>query len=231
MSLNALLSRSHGFMKNRSMFLIRLFQQHDIKEAKNFVVYMWSKAMVHQSIRLNKQDATELADYFVDSYLLNGYSYGLFEKASGKLAGLFLSDLFDLSKERVSTMPEVNKVKPLILEAERQVSSKIPSSGCFYDLILGGVHPDFRRLGVNREINLHAIEIAKYYGCVGVGGPVSSAYAFRVCTKNGFECLWKTKISSFRDPKTGVLLYPNCDPKHEDYYYVYKSLNQNLSKL
>ena len=90
MSLKSIIANHRfNFVKEREKFVFREVEQKDRDEALKMVRYFWTDAFVHKCMRVGEKEADILAEYYVDTYFLNGLTIGVFEKATGNNKCIF----------------------------------------------------------------------------------------------------------------------------------------------
>ena len=230
MSLKSILSHSYGFVKNKEKFIFREIERKDYNEALKMSSLYFTNGIVHKSMRVGEKEANILAKYYVDSYLFNGLSIGVFEKESGKLIGLTMNNIHNFKDERVDRVPKEHPYRSLQLATERDYfNSKKDDDGKFFDYIFGMLYPEYGKHNIFTEMQMMSQEIARLHGCTEMGGICSSLYIYKICTKFGHVCDAKIKVSEFVDPETGLKPFVDFNPKHEYFYWV--SLSLKDSKL
>ena len=230
MSLKSIVSHSYGYVKNKEKFIFREMERKDYDEALKMVSWFWTDAFVHKSMRVDEKEANILAKYYVDSYLFNGLSIGVFDKESGKLICLAMSSIYNFKDKRVKKVPKEHTFRSLQLATERDYfNSKKDDDGRIFEYIFGLVYPEYGKHNIFTEVSIMSLDLARLHGCTEMGGICSSLYTYKICTKFGHVCGAKIKVSEFVDPGTGLKLFTDINPKHEYFYWV--SLSLKDSKL
>merc|ERR1719427_140634 len=172
-------------------------------------------------MRVDEKKAKILAKYYVDSYLFNGLSVGVFEKEKGKMVALAMSTLYNFGDERVERVPKEHTFRSLQLALENDYfKSKSIEDGTFLEFGIGAVYPEYAMHNISTEALAILEAIARFYGCSAIGGICSSLYTYKVCDLLGHVCTKKIKVSEFYNSKT--ISNVDLNPKHEYFYWVTK---------
>jgi len=230
----ALLKRNYGLMKNRELFEFKHFTNEHTEEAEKVVNYFATTAFVHDSMKLQPEDALKVSKWYVNSNLLNGLSVGVFDKETGKLVGLSF-----ISKESYGKLPDSSGIPECYQEQDRLkeslqadiISGKPAERGSYMKTTLVVVLPEYAKYGVASELTAMAIEIAKSLGCYEIGGSLLSPFVLKISLKSGFQVTKSIRLVDYVDSKTGLKPFTDAKPPHDSFYWVNQILLPEKCKL
>lgn len=232
--LQALLSKSYGHMKNRSDFIFRQCTPKDADKINKMVLWFLTTSFVTESMKLKPEDAKDVAKYYLDSYLFNGLSFGVFEKPNDKLAGIgFIAIENYGSKVNMEKVPESyrRQVRLQIAAEGGFMTGKSPALGKYGRIRFCSVYPQYARSGMASEMNEVVHDIFKLHGCRAIAGSASSAHILKICLRSGFEVTGRIKLAEYVDSVTGEKPFVDANPPHDYYHWVNKPLHPTQNKL
>ena len=233
-SREALLKRNCGSMKNRELFEFKHFTHEHIEEAEKAVNLFLTVASVHDSMRLQPEEAVEVTKWFVNSNLLNGLSIGAFNKETGELVALGL-----MSKEPYGIVPDSSGIPECYQKQHRLqesvkgdiVSGKPTEMGSYMNHKLVVVQPEYAQIGLATELFFISIEVAKSLGCYEFGGSMSNYYFFKMKMRRDFYVNKSVRLVDYVDSKTGMKPFTDAKPPHDLFYWVNHILFPEKSKI
>ena len=224
MNIKNIINRSYGFVKNRQRFIFREVERKDLDEAIKIISWFWRDGFIHKSMLVNENKAKVLAEYYVDHYLFNGMSVGVFDERKDKLAGLLLNKVVKFGNESLDVDSKEHSFRSIKLALEKDYfKGKSSEEGKIFQLGLGAVYPEYFKNKIATEGVAMMEDIAKFNGCSEIGGVMSSFYSYKILIKLGYVCANKIKCSEFYDGNLAPKL-DDLNREHEYFYWMNKSL-------
>ena len=119
MNIKNIVNRSYGFVKNRQKFIFREIERNDLDEAVKIISWFWTDGFVHKSMRVDENKAKILAKYYVDHYLFNGMSVGVFDERKDKLVGLRMNKIVKCGNETLDIDSKEHSFRSIKLALEK----------------------------------------------------------------------------------------------------------------
>jgi len=175
----------------------------------------------------------------VDMMLKYDISFGCYEKASGKLVGVFFASMHDKNQNQAnSSYSEFGKNKCALQAAlrflqhlERDLFLSLSANRIML-ATLGTVHPDYAGHEIAPAIINHLLKYAHKNRCDHAVGVGVSLPAQKVNEKIGFTFLKEVKYADYVDPVTGKKTDLDLSPIHTHarvyYYRVPPQINQSM---